>query len=100
MNQQHQNHRLLKPLGVVGANAPYRRQILALDSAAVKIQKLPSPHGGHQHREKIESNQHTMMKQRKGLREPQTQPSCDEKIHCLQLRNKLRERAFRSLHIR
>ena len=56
-------------------NALHRHQILALDvdSAAAEVQETPSPQRGHptnamyHHGEIPQSNQHTTMRQRKGL---------------------------------
>ena len=54
----------------------YWRKIFAIDSVIMKTQILFSSHGGfltnaiHHHRETTLSNQHIMMKQRKG---PMTQ---------------------------
>ena len=59
--------------GKGGANAFYRCQIVTLDTVVVNTQQLPSPHGGiptntvHHYKETIQSNKHTMMKQRTEL---------------------------------
>ena len=61
------------PGGGGGLNTFYWYQIFDLDSAVVEVQKLLSSHGSlltiamYHHRETLLLNQHTMMKQRKGL---------------------------------
>ena len=59
-----------KPSG--GLNAFYWYQIFALASAVVEVQEMVGSHGNltnamYRHGETLLSNQHTMMKQRKGL---------------------------------
>ena len=66
-----QNGQQPKPQG--GLNALHWHQILAPDSAVVEVQEKSSSHGGqltnamYHHGETLLSNQHTMMKQRKGF---------------------------------